>query len=153
MNLSDYLNRLLERGLLKKERIGLDQVKALLSAADRNLAAAKKTFSIDEETCFQMAYNAMLKTARALLFLHGLRPDDGQQHKTTIEAAGAILGDEFTALMTKFDRMRRKRNRLTYEPVYPPDKKETKEALAVAEEFLGKVKIYLQNIDPQQKLF
>jgi len=42
-----------------------------------------------------MAYNSMIKVARAVLFLHNLRPANGQQHKTTIEVAGKILGKEF----------------------------------------------------------
>lgn len=78
MNSGKYFNDLVRRGLLKKEKIGLDQVRALLASSAKNLAASRKTIKIDEETCFAMAYTAMLKIARAILFLHSLRPDDGQ---------------------------------------------------------------------------
>lgn len=153
MNLLNYLNSLTDKGLLKPEKIGLDQVKALVLGAERNLKAAKKNLSIDEETTYVMAYSAMLKMARALIFLQGFRPDDGGQHKTTVEVAGKILGESFNDLINKFDKMRRKRNELSYDPLLPLSKIETENALKNAEEFFKKVKDFLINSDPQKKLF
>ena len=95
MNLKNYLENLAVKGLLKKEEIGQDQIKALIINAKRNLSAARKNLDIDEETAYTMAYSAMLKVARALIFIQGFRPDDGQQHKTTIDVAGKILGPDF----------------------------------------------------------
>lgn len=153
MNLQNYLNSLAGKGLLKPEKIGLDQVKALLAGASRNLAAAKKNLAIDEETAYVMAYAAMLKIARALIFLWGFRPDDGGQHKTTVEVAGKILGESFNDLINKFDQMRRKRNELSYDPLVPLSQIETENALKNAEEFFKKVKDFLIKTDPQKKLF
>ena len=86
MNLRNYLKNLTKQGFLKKEEIGVDQIRSLLLAASKNLLSAKKNLEIDEETCYTMAYNSMIKAARALLFLQGFRPYDGQQHKTTIDS-------------------------------------------------------------------
>jgi len=119
MDLTNYFHNLAEQGYLKKEDIGLDQVKALLESARKNLIASQKNLSIDEETSYSMAYNAMLKVARAIIYLQGFRPDDGRQHKTTIEVAGKILGDDFKILIDKFDQMRKKRNQFTYQPLLP----------------------------------
>lgn len=153
MNSKKYFDELIKRGLLKKEKIGLDQVRALLASSAKNLSASRKTISIDEETCFAMAYAAMLKIARAILFLHSLRPSDGQQHKTTIEVAGNILGSEFGDLIEKFDKMRRKRNQFTYDPLLPLTDQETKEALQTAEKFSVEVKKRLEKEDLQGQLF
>lgn len=131
MTLNNYLNKLVEQGLLKQEDIGLDQARSLLGGAIRNISAARKSLAIDEETCYIMAYNAMLKIARALVFLQGFRPIDGQQHKTTIKISGEILGKDFNQLIKRFDKMRRKRNQLIYDSLVPPSKKETKDALGV----------------------
>ena len=109
-NLKHYLKKLESEGFLRKEKIGTDQVRALLMSALNNITASEKTLTIDEEACYTMAYNAMLKTARALVFLNGYRPSDGRQHMTTIEVAGEILGKEFSDLIHMFDKMRRKRN-------------------------------------------
>ena len=153
MSLKNYLNNLIEKGFLKSEEIGIDQVKALLKSALKNLRAAQKNFNIDEETCYTMAYNAMLKIARAILFLNNLRPADGYQHKTTIDVAGKILGNDFNDLIMKFDQMRRKRNIFTYEPLIPLGKEETKNSLEIAEEFYKKVKEFLEQKNLQLKLF
>ncbi|MCX6766691.1 MAG: HEPN domain-containing protein [Candidatus Moranbacteria bacterium] len=153
MNSKNYFDELIKRGLLKKEKIGLDQVRALLASSAKNLNASRKTIAIDEETCFAMAYAAMLKIARAILFLHSLRPSDGQQHKTTIEVAGNILGSDFRELIEKFDKMRRKRNQFTYDPLLPLTDRETKEALQTAEKFSAEVRRRLEKEDSQEKLF
>ncbi len=60
MSLEDGLNNLIRKGFLKEEKVGLDQIKILLKAARKNLIVAKKNLTIDEETCYTMAYNAML---------------------------------------------------------------------------------------------
>jgi len=48
MSLKNYLNNLIERGFLKKEEIGVDQVRALLKSASKNLRAAQKNLNIQE---------------------------------------------------------------------------------------------------------
>jgi uncharacterized protein (UPF0332 family) len=149
----DYLNNLINNGLLKREGAGFDQIKALLSGSAKNLSAAEKILAIDEETCYAMAYTAMLKAARALLFLNGLRPEDGQQYKTTVDVAGRILGNDFNQLVSKFNNMRRKRNQFTYESLVSSSKNETVAALETAKEFLAKIRIFLQENNPQKQLF
>ncbi len=153
MGLESYLKRLESRGFLRKEKIGIDQVKALLAGAYKNIAASEKNLSIDEEACYTLAYNAMLKISRALVFLQGYRPHDGQQHKTTIEITGVILGEEFKNLIDMFDIMRKKRNQFTYDPLLPLSLTEAKTALKTAKEFHMKVKLYLDEQYPQLKLF
>jgi uncharacterized protein (UPF0332 family) len=152
-NLENYLKRLESSGFLKKEKIGTDQVKALLLSASKNIFASEKNLAIDEEACYTLAYNAMLKTARALVFLKGFRPTDGQQHKTTIEVAGEILGKEFSELIQMFDKMRKKRNQFTYDPMLPLSLTEAKSALRTAGDFHRKVKSFLDKKYPQIKLF
>jgi len=152
-SLENYLRELEDRGFIKKEKIGTDQVKALLMSASRNIIASEKNLAIDEEACYTLAYNAMLKIARALVFLQNYRPSDGQQHKTTIDVAGKILGKEFSELIDIFDKMRRKRNQFTYEPMLPLSLAEAKNALKTANEFYKKVRNFLDSKFPQLKLF
>ena len=153
MNLKNYLENLAVKGLLKKEEIGQDQIKALIINAKRNLSAARKNLDIDEETAYTMAYSAMLKVARALIFIQGFRPDDGQQHKTTIDVAGKILGPDFNNLINRFDKMRRKRNEFTYDPLLPLSKTEAENAFKTAEEFFKIVKNYFAGSNSQKTLF
>lgn len=152
-SLENYLRELEDRGFIKKEKIGTDQVKALLISASRNIIASEKNLSIDEEACYTLAYNAMLKIARALVFLQNYRPSDGQQHKTTIDVAGKILGKEFSELIDIFDKMRRKRNQFTYDPMLPLSLAEAKNAIKTANDFHKKVRNFLDSKYPQLKLF
>jgi uncharacterized protein (UPF0332 family) len=152
-HLENYLRTLESKGLLKKEKIGIDQVKALLMSASRNVSASEKNLSIDEEACYTLAYNAMLKIARALVFLQGYRPSDGQQHKTTIEVAGKSLGKEFNELIDMFNLMRKKRNQFIYDPTLPLSLTEAKIAFKSAIEFHNKVRVFLNEEYPQLKLF
>ena len=151
--LERYLKKLESEGYLKKEKIGVDQVKALLISAARNIIASEKNLAIDEEACYTLAYNAMLKTARALIFLQNYRPSDGRQHMTTIDVAGNMLGREFTSLIHMFDKMRKKRNQFTYEPLLPLSLTEARNALKTAKKFHGKVRTFLDNKYPQLNLF
>jgi uncharacterized protein (UPF0332 family) len=153
VTLENYLKKLESEGLLKKEKIGTDQVRSLLMSAAKNIIASEKNLSIDEEACYTLAYNAMLKTARALVFLQNYRPSDGRQHMTTIEVAGKVLGKGFSELILKFDKMRRKRNQFTYEPMLPLSMTEAKNALNTAGKFHDKVRKFLNDKYPQFELF
>ena len=93
----------------------------------------------------------MLRCGRALLFLKGFRPVDGQQHKTVIEIVCLILGDEFKGLIEKFDRMRRKRHQFTYDPFLPVSKEEAEGALKTAENFVKIVSEFVKKENSQQK--
>jgi uncharacterized protein (UPF0332 family) len=152
-SLENYVKQLGGKGLLKKEKIGLDQVLALLASASKNIAASEKNVEIDEEACYTLAYNAMLKTGRALVFLQGYRPSDGQQHKTTVDVAGEILGNKFKSLIAIFDAMRKKRNQFTYDPMLPLSLTEAKTALKTAKDFHKNVKVFLDEHYPQLLLF
>jgi len=153
VDLENYLNSLERKEFLRRENIGNDQIKALLLSASKNIAASEKNISIDEEACYTLAYTAMIKIARAVIFLHGYRPSDGQQHRTTIEAAGKILGSGFEDLIVIFDKMRKKRNQFTYEPMLPLSLTEAKNALKTAGIFHKKVKSFLNKKYPQLELF
>ncbi|MDA2925333.1 hypothetical protein MYX65_11925 [Acidobacteria bacterium AH-259-L09] len=44
---------------LKPQEADFKQIVRFLDGAEKKLAAAKKTLSIDEEACYQLAYEAM----------------------------------------------------------------------------------------------
>lgn len=76
MNLKNYLKILADEGFLKEEEIGLDQIKALLKSASKNLSAARINLGIDEETCYTMAYNRQAREQiKTYFYLIPERPD------------------------------------------------------------------------------
>lgn len=151
MNYKDTAKRLLNRGLIKKQGVNFNQIDALLFRAKKDLIASKANLEIDEEVTYNYAYLAMLRCARAIMFMEGYRPTDGQQHKTVIEFTGRILGEKFINIIKKFDNMRRKRNQFTYDPYLPVSKLEAKNALKTAEKFIKKIIELVKKENPQQK--
>ena len=148
----DFMLNLLEGGFLKKHSKDTNQAKKLLFRAFRDLKAAKANLQIDEEVAFTFAYLAMLRSGRALLFLKGYRPADGQQHKTVVDTAGHFMGKEYDDLAYKFEKMRRKRNQLTYEPDLPLGLKEAEDGLKTAEEFVRQILGLIRKEEPQLEL-
>lgn len=151
MNYKDTAKRLLNGGLIKKQEVNFNQIDALLFRAKKDLIASKVNLEIDEEVTYNYAYLAMLRCGRAIMFMEGYRPTDGQQHKTVIEFTGKILGEKFINIVKKFDNMRRKRNQFTYDPSLPVSKLEAKNALKTAEEFVKKIMELVKKENPQQK--
>jgi len=107
--------KLEKQGKLKKQKVGLTQVEALLKQSMIDLKEAKKIVHIAERATYIMAYMSVLKAGRAFLALQGYVPCDGAQHKTVVDATGEFLGDKYQDLVLHFEIMRRKRNEMTYE--------------------------------------
>lgn len=153
MNYEDKIKIMLNQGLIKKQKVDFSQIEALLYRAKKDIVAANSNLEIDEEVTYNYAYLAMLRCGRAIVFLKGYRSIDGQQHKTIIELSGEILGKGFKNLIRKYDRMRRKRNQFTYDPLLPVSETEAKAALKTAEEFVDKVIKRIKKENPQLRLY
>ncbi len=109
------IDRLLVEGKLRRLKAGASQVEGLLRQAMLDLSEARKTSGIAERATYILAYMAMLKAGRALLLLHGFAPADGAQHRSVVEVTAAMMGPKYVEVTMQFERMRRKRNDMTYE--------------------------------------
>ena len=95
MPVDKRINTMMNKGLLKKENIGFDQVIKHVERARTDLKVAQANLKIDEEASFNYAYLAVLRAARALMFAEGYRPIDGSQHKTVVDFIGVLLGKNY----------------------------------------------------------
>lgn len=138
MSIEPAIQELIERKLIKQEKIRDEQIVKLLerSCKDLNTAKAILKSEIDEEAAFTYAYLTMLRAGRALMFSYGYRPIDGLQHWTVGEFAKRALGISFENIAQEFDAMRRERNRFTYDPNIPVSEVEAQDAIKAAEECL-----------------
>jgi len=152
MDYKDTVKIMLNQGLIKRQKVDFSHIEALLLRAQKDIVAAKANLEIDEEVTYNYAYLAMLRCGRSIVFMKGYRSVDGQQHKTIIELSGEILGKEFKNIIKKFDHMRRKRNKFTYDPFIPVSKIEAENALKTAEEFVKIVVELVQKENPQLRL-
>lgn len=146
------IKKLLSMGKLKKQNAGYVQIEGLLREAIVDLGEAKKICHLSDRGTYIMAYMAMLKAGRALLLAKGYVPDDGAQHKTVVEVTGDLLGEEYLSLTRQFERMRRKRNEMTYDVGGLLSKTESEKALNDAIALVKKVLESVKNENPQIEL-
>lgn len=130
--ISKLIDKLEKEGRIRRQKAGFVQIEGLLKQAVLDLKEAEKITHIAERATYLLAYMAMLKAGRALLLLKGYIPTDGAQHKTVVEMTSAVLGEKYRKLAEQFERMRRKRNEMTYEAGALLSKSEAKEAFSDA---------------------
>lgn len=148
----DILKILMDKGQIEVFQMEHAQIAKHVEASYQDLLEARTTITVSDKAGYLFAYTAMLKIARALLFLKGYRPKGKGQHETVVEAAGAILGKEFESLTGKFDRMRRKRNQLIYDIGGLTSHSESEDAFKTAEKYLDKVRKFMESEDHQIRL-
>ncbi len=110
------LKQLEAQGLMEKASFNDKQILANLGRARRDLITSKANLSIDEEWAYAIAYHAMLRAGRALMFASGYRPRGKDQHRTVVDFCSSVLGSEFQELVTRFNRMRVKRQKTPRPP-------------------------------------
>lgn len=146
--------KFLKKGLLRKEKIGFDQINKIFKRAFRNIKSAKTLIEDgDEEGGFRFAYESMLLVGRALVFSYGLRPRSVGSHKIVVDFTENVLGKNYKILTRKFNKMRKKRNYLIYGIGLAISETETANAIKTAEDFIVKIEEYIQHKNPQQKLW
>ena len=151
--MTDELIKRLEReGKIARQVAGIVQVEALLKEAIIDLDQAKKTLHLADRATYILAYNAMLKSGRALLLMKGYRPIDGAQHKTVVEMTGSFMGSEYVDLVNHFETMRRKRNEMTYEAGALLSPSEAEQALSDGILLVKKIFAEAKSRNPQLEL-
>ena len=146
------LKRLEAQGHIEKANFSGAQITSNLNRAQRDLITAKANLKIDEEWAYTIAYHAMLRAGRALMFAFGYRPRGKDQHKTVVEFCSESLGKDFQHLTTRFNRMRLKRRDFIYEPERPIPKTEALKSLESAELFVQEIIQRIEKMNPQKRL-
>ncbi len=125
-----------ERGLIKPFKAEPRQIADRLGLARRDIEAARSIPSSD--WAYNIAYNAMLQAARALMFAEGYRTAGGEgQHRTVVQFAELALGRTFEEEVRFFEKMRVKRNRAVYDIAGIISETEARQAVEFAEKFIS----------------
>jgi uncharacterized protein (UPF0332 family) len=106
--------------LLRERRIHRHQadsaaIRALIERAGDDLASAAHMLEQDADWALSIAYNAVLRSARALIFARGFRPASHEAHKNTFAFLREVAREEQQQLLSYFDRIRVKRHRALYD--------------------------------------
>jgi uncharacterized protein (UPF0332 family) len=144
-NLQQYLHR----GLLKEQPPDFRQIERQILRAEKDLHTLGLVIKEDPVWASTIAYQAMLRAGRALLFSEGVLPSDGRQHKTVIEVTGKFLGGEYKVLVQQFERLRRKRNVFFYDSEESVSATEAVKTIQTAKTLLTTIKQHIRAKSPQ----
>ena len=136
--MTDY-SELVDAGRVKSGQFARRQAEDCLRIARRDLATAESVIETSPEWAFNIAYNAMHQAGRAFMFHAGYRAVGVGHHATVVRFLEIGLGTDFEDTLALLDRMRRKRNRATYDMVDTIARKEADEAITVAQAFVPEI--------------
>jgi uncharacterized protein (UPF0332 family) len=120
----------------KSQKINAKQIADFQKSAAQKLSTARKTINIDEETAYQIAYEAMVKASLAFILAHGQRVRSQLgHHMAIINFCERHLDVKHAPLLHSLDRMRRKRNQAFYD-VGMITRTEAETAIESADEYL-----------------
>jgi len=153
MSSESSLDRFFRQGKLKRQKTDSVHLHGLLEAARRNFKAARAIEATAEEAAYKLVYDGLLQICRAVLLWNGVRPADGEQHKTTFQVAGEILGPRVEDVIRKIQKFRIKRNDCVYEPEGLITRNDVESIFRTAQNFWRIVRSYLSESFPQIDLF
>jgi uncharacterized protein (UPF0332 family) len=136
--MTDY-SKLLESRRIAKGTFSRQQVSECLKIARRDIATAKSILNTSQEWAFNIAHNAMNQAGRALMLHEGYRPLGEGHHATVVQFLEIAFEGKLDSLLAEVDRIRRKRNKVTYDTTGLISRKNAEEAISIADELLKEV--------------
>ncbi len=138
--------KLLAEGKAQKKSVSFAETEMVLLKAKKTLHSAATLLEEDEESSYQLAYEAMLIGGRALMFSCGVKPRVVGAHKITVEFCEAFLGKDYRLFIEKLDRARKKRHYLMYGTGQIISSTEAKNLIDTAETFLSIINKEINNL-------
>jgi hypothetical protein len=138
-----------DSGWLREHKTSAKEISGLMALVERDLTdAAREEISTDWR--FNIAYNAGLQLATAVLYASGYRAGRGEsKHYRTIQALPLIVGSEFVPVKNYLDNCRRKRNVSEYDTAGTVSQKEADELLRTAQRLKDQVEKWLEENHPE----
>lgn len=144
--------RFLKDNLIKKEKPDLRQMAYQLKRAQKDLSTAEANLSIDLTWAFAIAYHAMMRAGKALIYSKGYLPTARRSHKTIVELTKLILGGEYESVIGRFSRMRRRRHDFIYDSKNHITPHEAKSSIDTAKKLIGQIAALVKADNPQKDL-
>jgi hypothetical protein len=141
-----------EKGLVDDVKPNFSVVSALIVRAHKDVATARANASIDREWAYAIAYQGMLRAAKAMISAEGLRPRGRDQQRTVVMLVDKIVGDEVRPLVNAFDRMRRRWQIIVDEAGQPVSRYEAEGAIKDAQQFIERMVEWTRTRNPQLTL-
>jgi len=145
--------RFLRDKLVKRQKPDFKQIPHQLQRSLKDLKTAEATLKIDLTWSLMIAYHAMIRAGRALMYSKGYLPTTKRSHKTIVEFTKLILGNEYHVLVSKFNRIRRKRHDFIYDSKNHITYSEAKSSLETSKKLIKQIILIVKKEMPQKDLF
>ena len=145
--------KFLKDNLIKKEKPDFKQIAYQLKRAQKDLTTAEANLSIDLTWAFAIAYHAMMRASKALMYSKGYLPTAKRSHKTIVELTKLILGSEYESIIGRFSRMRRRRHDFIYDSKNNITPHEAKSSIDIAKKLIEEIIILVKKENPEKELF
>lgn len=145
--------KFLKDNLIKKEKPDFKQVECQIKRANKDLKTAEANLSIDLTWAFAIAYHAMMRASKALIYSKGYLPTAKKSHKTIVELTKLILGNEYENLIGHFSRMRRRRHDFIYDSKNHITPHEAKTSIETAKKLIDEIVTLVRSENTEKDLF
>ncbi|MFQ6052514.1 MAG: HEPN domain-containing protein [Candidatus Hydrothermarchaeota archaeon] len=144
--------RFLKDKLIKKQKPNFRQIQLQLQRSLKDLKTAEANLKIDLTWSMAISYHAMIRAGRALMYSKGFLPTARKSHKTIVEFTKSVLGHEYDTLVSKFNRLRRKRHNFIYDSKNRITHSEAISSLETAKKLVDEIIILVGKENPERNL-
>ena len=127
---------LLRERRIHKHQTDIGTTRGLVERAGDDLASVEHMLVQDADWALSIAYNAVLRSVRALVFARGFRPASHDAHKNALAFLREIASQDQQQLISYFDRIRVKRHRTLYDVEARTSRTEAETLIEQARSFL-----------------
>lgn len=145
--------KFLKDNLIKKQRPDFKQIEKQMARAEKDLKTAEANLSIDLTWAFAISYHSMMRASKALMYSKGYLPTTRRSHKTIVEFTKLSLGPEYENLVSRFNRMRRKRHDFIYDSENHITLSEAKSSIEAARKLITEISTLIKAANPEKELF
>jgi len=145
--------KFLKSKLIKRQKPDFKQISHQLQRSLKDLKTAEANLKIDLTWSLAIAYHSMIRAGKALMYSKGYLPTAKRSHKTIVEFTKLMLGDEYHTLVSKFNRMRRKRHDFIYDSKNHITHSEAESSLKTAKKLIDKIIDLVKQENPEKDLF
>lgn len=139
--------------LIKRQTPDFKQIEYQLKRAQKDLKTAESNLTIDLTWAFAIAYHAMIRASKALMYSKGYLPTAKRSHKTIVEFAKLSLSSEYENLIGRFNRMRRQRHDFIYGSKNHITSHEAKLSIDTAKKLIEEIVTLIRAENPEKDLF
>jgi uncharacterized protein (UPF0332 family) len=139
--------------LIKRQAPDFKQIEYQLKRAQKDLKTAESNLSIDLTWAFAIAYHAMMRASKALMYSRGYLPTPKKSHKTIVEFAKLSLSNEYENLIGRFNRIRRQRHDFIYDSKNHITFHEAKLSIETAKKLIEEIITLVKEESPEKDLF